>query len=139
MSTENKESAANKALVNEFLKVFSTGNVPEIARYLHDDAIWWVSGTVAGISGIYTKAQMLKLLGQVTAVYKKGALHIVPSRMIGEGKLVAVEAESYAELNNGRVYSNLYHFVFEIEDGKLKHIKEYMDTQHVHATFVAVD
>lgn len=139
MSTEDTGSAASKAVVTEFLRVFSTGNVPEIARCLHEGASWWVSGTVTGISGTYTKPQMLELLGQVTAIYKKKALHIAPSRMIGEGNSVAVEAESYAELNNGKVYNNRYHFLFEIEDGKIKTIREYMDTQHVHDTFVAND
>ena len=80
---------------------------------------------------------MLDLLKQVTGVYKKRALQITPSAMLCEGNRVAVEAESYAELNNGKVYNNLDHFVFEIEGGTIKSIKEYMDTQHVQDTFVA--
>ena len=35
---------------------------------------------------------------------------------------MAVEAESYAELKNGKVYSNLDHFVFAIRDDKIKRI-----------------
>ena len=50
---------------------------------------------------------------------------------------MAVETESYAELNNGRVYNNLYHFVFEIKDGKIHVIKEYLDTEHTRAVFLA--
>ena len=42
---------------------------------------------------------MLDLLKQVTGVYKKRALQITPSAMLSEGNRVAVEAESYAELN----------------------------------------
>ena len=126
----------NKAIAKTFLEVFSTGKVPRIAEQLHDEASWWVSGKVPGISDTYSKAQMLALLEQVTAVYKKGALQVTPSSMIAEGNQVAVEAESYAELKNGKVYNNFYHFVFEIADGKIKHIKEYMDTQHVIDTFV---
>ena len=80
---------------------------------------------------------MLDLLKQVTGVYKKRALQITPSAMICEGNRVAVEAESCAELNNGKVYNNLHHFVFEIEDGMIKGIKEYIDTQHVLDTLVA--
>jgi len=53
--------------------------------------------------------------------------------------LVAVEAESYAELHNGRLYRNSYHFLFELEDGKIKLIREYLDTQHVIDTFVTSD
>ncbi len=137
MSTDNRESVAAKAVVSEYLNAYSTGNLAEIARHLHDEVTWWVAGTVPGISGTYNKLQTLALLGQVTAVYKQRALQITPSRMIGEGKLVAVEAESYAELHNGKVYNNLYHFVFEIEDGKIKRIREYLDTQHVYDTFIA--
>ena len=137
MSNKVIEADANKAIVDEFLNAFSTGDVSRIAAHLHDAAHWWVSGTVPGISGTYTKLQMLDLLKQVTGAYKKRALQITPSAMLCEGNRVAVEAESYAELNNGKVYNNLYHFVFEIEDGMIKGIKEYMDTQHVQDTFVA--
>ncbi len=137
MTTFDNDSAPNKAVVDEYLKAYSTGNLAKIAHHLHDEVRWWVAGTVPGISGTYDKAQTLALLGQVTTVYKQGALQITPLNMISEGALVAVEAESYAELHNGKVYHNFYHFVFEIKDGKIKHIKEYLDTQHVHETFVA--
>ena len=80
---------------------------------------------------------MLDLLKQVTEVYKRRALQITPSAMICEGNRVAVEAESYVELDNGKGYNNHYHCVFEIEDGTIKGIKEYMDTQPVQDRFVA--
>ena len=82
---------------------------------------------------------MLDLLKQVTGVYKRRALQITPSAMICEGNRVAVEAESYVELDNGKGYNNHYHYhrVFEIEDGTIKGSKEYMDTQPVQDRFVA--
>lgn len=129
--------AANKTLITQFFAAMSTGKVDRIGEFLAEDAAWWVSGTIDGISGTYTKAETLELLGQVVGVYKDGALHITPTSMIAEGQRVAVEAESYAELHNGKVYNNLYHFVFDIEDGKIKSFKEYMDTQHVVDTFVS--
>jgi uncharacterized protein len=110
--------------------------VQRIGKFLSDDSSWWVSGTVEGISGTYNKAETLALLEQVTQVYKTGALKIVPSNMIAEGNRVAVEAESYAELHNGKIYNNFYHYVFDLEGGKIKSFKEYMDTQHVRDTFV---
>lgn len=131
------DTAANKQLVAQFLAVFSTGKVKEIGALMHDQADWWVAGTVEGISGTHSKAQMLALLEQVTSVYKRGALKITASSMIAEGSRVAVEAESFAELHNGRVYNNFCHFVFEIEDGRIRSIKEYLDTRHVAETFLA--
>lgn len=136
MTTTNHSSAANKEIIREFLEVFSRGDVSGVVDRLHDDATWWVSGTMQGLSDTYTKKQMGELLKGVTTVYKQGALQIKPLTMIAEDNFVATEAESYAELNNGRVYRNLYHFLFEIADGKVLRVKEYMDTQHAYDTFL---
>jgi hypothetical protein len=135
--TAEDKSKTNKAIVKKFLETFSRGDVAGVIEGLHDNATWWVSGTMQGLSGTYTKQQMGELLKGVKDYYKQGALKITPSRMIAEDNLVATEAESYAELQNGRVYNNLYHFVFEIADGKILRVKEYMDTQHAFATFLA--
>ena len=56
---------------------------------------------------------------------------------IAEGERVAMEAESYGELTNGRVYNQHYHFVFEFRDGKISAVREYLDTQHAHAVWFA--
>jgi ketosteroid isomerase-like protein len=51
--------------------------------------------------------------------------------MIAEGERVAVEAESLGNHASGQVYNNLYHFLFEFQDGQLLRLKEYMDTERV--------
>ncbi|SFV02680.1 nuclear transport factor 2 family protein [Pseudoduganella namucuonensis] len=129
-------AADNKDVVRHFLEVFSSGDVAGIVGLLHPDATWWVSGRIAGLSATYTRRELGELLKGVTAIYKQGALKITPLSMIAEGARVAAEAESYAELQNGRVYNNFYHFVFEIADGKIWRVKEYMDTQHAYDTFI---
>jgi hypothetical protein len=55
--------------------------------------------------------------------------------MTAEDDRVSVEAESYGEITNGKTYENIYHFMFVIRDGKVAAIREYMDTEHVTATF----
>lgn len=120
----------NKEIANHFAEVFSTGDVAAILDCLHPDATYWVSGGIEGMSGSYSREELGALLSGVTTVYKNGALQITPLSAIAEGNKVAVEAESYAELNNGRIYRNRYHFLFEILDGKIIQVKEYMDTKH---------
>lgn len=136
MTTTSATLGTNKEIVKEFLEVFSRGDVNGVVDRLHDNATWWVSGTLQGLSGTYTKKEMGELLKGVKTVYTHGALQITPLKMIAEDNFVAAETESYAELNNGRVYHNLCHFLFEIADGKILRVKEYMDTQHAHATFL---
>jgi ketosteroid isomerase-like protein len=64
-------------------------------------------------------------------------MRFVPDRLISEGEFVAAEAHSYAELNNGRNYRNRYELLFEIADGKIRSVREYMDTKHAYQTFIA--
>jgi ketosteroid isomerase-like protein len=127
----------NKSIVREVLEVFSTGDVPGILDRLHDDATWWVSGKVEGFAGTRTKAEMGTLLEGVVALYKQGALRLTPLEMVAEGDRVVVEAEGYAELNNGRVYNPQSVLIFQIAGGKVKSVKEYLDTQHASDVFFA--
>lgn len=45
--------------------------------------------------------------------------------MIAEDSQVAVEAQTDAELMNGKQYDNAYHFVFMIRDGLISEVREY--------------
>ena len=45
--------------------------------------------------------------------------------MIGEDDKVAVEAESHGEMKSGKIYNNVYHFLFTLRDGKVSNVREY--------------
>lgn len=45
-----------------------------------------------------------------------------------EGNRVAVESRASSLLANGNTYSNLYHFLFEVEDGRITACREYNNT-----------
>lgn len=127
---------ANKRIVSDFLATFSRGDVVGVLSAMHRNGIWWVSGSKEGFSGNYPQDQLGELLREVNKLYKKAALQITPKAMIAEGDRVAVEAESYAELKDGRIYNNTYHFLFVIENEKVKTVREYMDTAHAYETFL---
>lgn len=128
---------SNKALVAEFMEVFSAGDVKNVLSYLSETATWWVGGNVEGISGTKNKTEFGEMLGGLSQFTKTGAIRLTPLAWTAEGERVAVETESYSELSNGRVYNNLYHFVFEVRDGKIQRIKEFLDTEHTRAVFLA--
>ena len=129
------DTVANKALVARFFETFSTGDVPAIIEAMAPDGSWWVSGKLDGMSGSYTAAGLAPLLEGANAGYKARALRITPTGMIAEGDKVAVEANGYAELLDGRAYDCQYHFLITIRGGKIGDVKEYMDTQHAKDTF----
>jgi uncharacterized protein len=126
---------ANKALVATFFATFSSGNVPAILDMMDDEGSWWVSGRLEGMSGSYSKASFGPLLEGAKALYVDKALRITPISMIAEGDKVAVEAEGYAALTDGRVYDPGYHFLVTVREGKILDVREYMDTAHAKEIF----
>ncbi|WP_026909994.1 nuclear transport factor 2 family protein [Patulibacter minatonensis] len=132
-TTENQTS---KQVVEDFLKTFSTGDVEHILASMTEDATWWVAGTMEGISGTYTREEFGQLAGGIGAGTKEARIQLTPHAWTVDGDRVAVETESYAELNNGRVYNNHYHFLFVVQDGRIHRVKEYLDTEHTSAIFL---
>lgn len=124
-----------KQLVSDFLATFSRGDVDGVLDAMADDATWWVSGGLEGMSGTYDKEAFGPLLRGATSLYVEGALRITPTSMIAEGDRVAVEAEGFATMTSGRVYQPRYHFLFEVKDGKVRRVREYMDTMHAWEIF----
>ena len=125
----------NKAVAAELLEAFSRGDVPGMVALMTDDATWWVGGRIDGLSGTYGRDEFAALVEGAKAAYKTGALKIWPTGMVAEGDKVAIEAESHAELHNGRVYSNLYHLLVTVREGKIAVVKEYCDTLHMKQVF----
>ena len=129
------DSSNPKMIVENFFATFSTGDVDRIMDALTDDASWWVSGKIEGMSGTNSKQQLGDLLRAVVPLYKDGALKIWPTSMIAEGNIVAAEAESFAELTSGKIYNNRYHFLVEVVGDQVRRVKEYSDTHHMLETF----
>lgn len=127
----------NKELIADFMEVFSKGDVEAILSYLSPTATWWVAGTIDGISGTKSKAEFGEMLSSLSTATTTGGIRLTPLAWTAEGERVAVETESYAEMTNGRVYNNLYHFVFVVRDSKIESVKEFLDTEHTRAVFLA--
>jgi uncharacterized protein len=127
----------NKKIASDLLARLSAGDVAGALDMMADDATWWIAGKPGQLPVVGTrdKAQIARvfhgMIGQLT-----NGLRMTVKSAIAEGDRVALEVESYGELRNGRVYNQEYHMLFTIRDGKVSAVKEYLDTQHVFATWV---
>jgi len=128
----------NKQLAMEFFGRFSASDVAGALDCLTDDVQWWIAGKpgVTPTSGVNDRRKLARLFDNMMGQLRSG-LRMSVKGMIAEGDKVAVEVESTGELKNGRVYSNEYHFVLTFRNGKIAAVREYLDTQHVHATWFA--
>jgi ketosteroid isomerase-like protein len=131
MSTEQ-----NKQLVTDFFARLSANDLAGALSSLAEDATWWIAGKPESLpaAGSYHKEKIARLIGGMGSQLKDG-MRMTVKGLIAEGDRVAVEAESYGELKNGRVYNQEYHFLITVRDGKISAVKEYLDTQHVFATW----
>jgi uncharacterized protein len=118
----------NRAVATEFLSRMNANDL-DAAFVLLDDNLEW---TVPSISR-FVRQNKEELYRNVSAVFEacNGTYRIVPLSMISEGDRIAVEAESFADLPNGKKFHNKYHFMWVIKDGRICVAHEYYDTAHV--------
>ena len=121
--------STNKNLIQYFFDALNANDYDRAFEMVADDAIWWVPGTLP-FSGEKSKVQYRAIASGIQANFPDG-FHLTISSMIEEGDILAAEVVSNGTHRNGRAYNNKYHFRFQIRDGRLFRVKEYMDTQHL--------
>lgn len=117
MNTEHDRAVA--------LKLVSTlgAGAPDLSLAT-EDAQWWAPGR-----GTYGNAEFAAIAGAFAGMFKAPS-QITVLGVTAEGDRVAIEAEGYAELKNGKVYRNRYHYLFIFRDGKICEGRLYNDTAH---------
>lgn len=101
---------------------------PEVADTLAPDAVWWVLGRPDELPAH-------NILTMMQGLFSEGRMEV--DAVTVEGDRVAVEARSFMTAKDGREYSNTYHFLVELRDGKIVRVKEYCDTARTNAFFAA--
>ena len=117
----------NKLAVTAFLEAMNRGDTEALLdAYAEDGYVWTMGNTL--ISGKYDKVQIKAFADGVFEAFPEGLSFRVIS-MTAEEDRVAVEAVSDGKHASGVKYSNNYHFLFTLRDGKVASLKEYMDTE----------
>ena len=121
----------NKQIIEKMFEELARGNSRPFVDLLADDVTWKVMGRTPW-SGTYRgKATVLNdLLGQLRARladrYRASA-----ERIIADGPYVVVEARGQATTVAGAPYNNEYCFIYRLEDGRIREVTEYLDTELV--------
>ena len=133
MNTEH-----NKATAQRFFDLFSASDLDGVMALVTDDATWRIPGKkeLTPTAGVYTKERIGRLFRRMLDNLT-GGLRMTVLSSIAEGDRVALEVTSSGDLKNGRLYRQEYHFIMEFRDGKISAVREYLDTQHAHAVWIA--
>jgi uncharacterized protein len=123
----------NKMLAQKFLLALCAGDSDTLGSLMTDDGTYWTVGSIA-VSGTMEKPALVAKVARLPSDLKNG-VKMTFGDITAEDDRVCVEARSFADVAPGKVYRNSYHFLFYITNGKIKHVKEYMDTEHLAKIF----
>lgn len=114
-------SEESKAVARGYYEAMNSRDLDEILGWYTDDARTWVLG-----DGPYAGSHAVsrELLGGFLESFD---LRFTILSMISEGDKVAFEVESEGTLA-GQPYSNRYHNLITVRDGKVAELREYFDT-----------
>jgi ketosteroid isomerase-like protein len=123
----------NKQLLQNIFKELSMGDSRPFVAALADDVIWKVMGRTQW-SGTYRGKQTVlnELLRQLQSRLAD-RYRATAERIIAEGPYVVVQARGQSMTTAGMPYNNEYCFIYRVENGQIKEVIEYLDTELVTA------
>lgn len=122
----------SETLVRDFLAAMGRADLPALAEMLDDDVTWWLAGDLP-ISGLFEgkDAVLSGFLGSAAALFEPGSLGFDLGHVTVAGGRVVVEYIGTARgVATGQKYRNDYCTVFECRAGKIRGVREYLDTAH---------
>ncbi|MER6560587.1 nuclear transport factor 2 family protein [Streptomyces sp. NPDC001027] len=81
---------------------------------------------------------MLKVLPGMLALFDETGPQLELTRLVAEDGWVVAEARGSGFFRDGSPYANRYANFYEVADGRVRALREYMDTQHTATSFAAV-
>jgi uncharacterized protein len=122
-------TTANKQIVQDVFAELAKGNGKPFVGCMADDFTWTLPGHGTW-SGTWRGKQEVreKLLAPLFARFE-GAYTNEAVRIVAEGDIVVVEGKGEVTTKAGKPYNNNYCFVFRLQEGKLRELTEYMDTE----------
>jgi uncharacterized protein len=98
---------------------------------MSEDLSWLIPGNVPNVSGLRRgKEEVRKFVSGIGQAFPQG-LQTEIRKTHAAGDAVIVELTNRGRAFNGKDYENEYCFVFELENGKIRRIREYVDMHKV--------
>ena len=129
------DTPATKDIVIDAWKAFATRDAARIEAVFTEDAQWHAPpGNATALALGYTehvldRATIVRFLSRQLATLFVADVKSTPVSLVAEGPVAVLETRFQGTLANGRRYDNDYCFVIEVRDGRIRRIREYMDTQ----------
>jgi ketosteroid isomerase-like protein len=123
----------NERLVLRFFEVLSAGDLEAVRNLLHEDAAWKPQIRDVPGAGVHRgkKGIVDDFLAPIRKLFKPGDPKVIVDTIASKGNLVIAEARGVGKVADGRDYQNLYSWAFDLKNGQILEIREYMDSHYV--------
>ena len=134
----NEVTPGNKTAVHSFFRALGRGDREALRELCSPELEWTVPKGAALHAGTHSGAEHVfdLMLSAVGDAFVPGSQSVTLGLLVAESEVVMAEAEVHAKAVDGRSYDNAYVFVFEFEDGRIRRLREHVDT-HYAASFFA--
>jgi uncharacterized protein len=120
----------SEQVVVDFGDAVARRDFARLAELLADDVGYEICGIEMPGAGVFDKRTILERFPEVLSLFEDGGPTMTITRMFHDGDWVIAESTGAGRFRNGTEYDNRYIIVYEIVDGQIRTVREYMDTQH---------
>ena len=130
MSAEN-----NKQLIQNMFAELSKGNAEAFLGNMADDVEFTLIGSTRYSGTFNGKKELIEKLLTPLSTQLESGITITPSNFIADGDFVAMQAKGKSTTKSGKPYDNTYCQGFQVVNGKVQRVTEYLDTELVTEAF----
>lgn len=129
----------NKQVIRDYFDAINSGDEQAILDLTTQDFLFQTMARAPEwLLPTWERDDFAKVPATMSALMKQ-PIQLSIAGMIAEGDRVAVEAETHSEMLNGKIYNNRYHFVFVLQDGKMKELREYSCSHLAQTCFGSIE
>ncbi|WP_433194758.1 nuclear transport factor 2 family protein [Nocardia sp. CA-107356] len=139
------DTQTSRDLIIRAWREFATQDPARIAAVFTPDAEWLApphnatARALDGTSHLVGRDRIVRFLATEFPTIFVADRSVDFTAIIADGTTVVVEERMRATLMNGNHYDNEYCFIFELRDGLIHRVREYMDTRRAEEMFTATD
>jgi uncharacterized protein len=127
------QSNQSETVVRKFFDLLNAEDLEGVRALLSENAAWIPQARDMPGAGEYRGRNVIvdTFLKPIRAMFAKGSPSNRILSMASNGELVLAETHGTGHLSDGRPYDNRYAWAFEVRDGKVAMIREYLDSYYI--------
>ncbi len=136
----SQTNGPGETIVRRFFELLNAEDLEGVRGLLRQDAAWLPQARDMPGAGEYRGRDVIidVFLKPIRGMFAPGSPSNRILSLAENGPLVLAETHGTGHLQDGRPYDNRYAWAFELRDGKIATIREYLDSYYIVRLFGAI-